>query len=129
MPSLVDVLWLMMDGCVHLLYNNSWKFHQLAVGQLLSGQPVRYRKGRRYGPFITSKITPAGSLSSSQLGGPPCWAVPLAFSLIGYKHQSLIVSQRNLAAHKVQIKQVLYVLLSDTLWDDLILSLFSCPGQ
>jgi hypothetical protein len=28
---------------------------------------------------ITYKITPAGSLSSSQPGGPPCWASPLAF--------------------------------------------------
>jgi hypothetical protein len=25
---------------------------------------------------------PAGSLSSSQLGGPPCWASPLPFGLI-----------------------------------------------
>jgi hypothetical protein len=36
-------------------------------------------KGRRYGPSITDKITPAGSLSHSQPGGPPCWASPLAF--------------------------------------------------
>jgi hypothetical protein len=27
-----------------ILYNSSLKFHQLAAGQLLSGQPVRYRK-------------------------------------------------------------------------------------
>ncbi len=39
-------------------------------------------KGRRYGPSITYKIPPAGSLSSSQPGGPPCWASPLAFGLI-----------------------------------------------
>jgi hypothetical protein len=28
-------------GCVHLLYNISWKSHQLAAGQLLHGQAVR----------------------------------------------------------------------------------------
>ncbi len=60
MPSLHDVAhggWLCT---VHLLYNSSWKFRELAAGQLLSGQPVRYGKGRRYGPSITNKITPAG---------------------------------------------------------------------
>jgi hypothetical protein len=30
----------MTDGCEHLLYNSSWKFHQLAARQPLSGQPV-----------------------------------------------------------------------------------------
>ncbi len=30
-----------------------------------------------------SKITPAGSLSSCQPGGSPCWASPLTFGLIG----------------------------------------------
>jgi hypothetical protein len=49
----------MMDGCVHLLYNSSWKSHQLAAGLLLSGQLVRYGKGRRYGSSIKYKITPA----------------------------------------------------------------------
>jgi hypothetical protein len=34
----------MTDGCVHLLYNNSCKFHQLAAGQPLSEQPVRSGK-------------------------------------------------------------------------------------
>ncbi len=34
----------MTDGCVHLLYNNSLKFHQLAAGQLLSVQPGSVRK-------------------------------------------------------------------------------------
>jgi hypothetical protein len=71
-----------------LLYNSSWKFHQLAARQLLSGQLVRYRygKGRQYGPSITYKITPAGSLTSSQQGEPPCWASPLACCLTGYYH-------------------------------------------
>ncbi len=30
-----------------------------------------------------TKSHPAGSLSSSQPGGPPCWTSPLAFGLIG----------------------------------------------
>jgi hypothetical protein len=30
----------MTDGCVHLLHNSSWKFYQLAAGQLLPGQTV-----------------------------------------------------------------------------------------
>jgi hypothetical protein len=58
-------------------------FPQLAAGQPLSGQPVLYGKGRRYGPSLTCTITPAGSLSSSQPGGPPCWTCPLTFGLIG----------------------------------------------
>ncbi len=81
MPSSHEVTH---DGWLFSLLNNSsWKFHQLAAGQLLPGQPVRYGKGRRYGPSITYKITPAGSLSSSQPGGPPCWASPLVFGLTG----------------------------------------------
>jgi hypothetical protein len=83
MPAIVTAV--MTDDCVHLLSNSSWKLLQHAAGQLLSWQPVRYGKGRRYGPFITNKIAPpAGSLSSSQPGGPPCWTSPLAFDLIGY---------------------------------------------
>ncbi len=62
---------------VYVYYIHQLKLLQLAAGQLLSGQPVRYGKGRRYGPYITYKITPDGSLSSSQPGGPPCWASPL----------------------------------------------------
>ncbi len=62
-------------------------FYQLAAGQLLSGQLVRYGIGRRYGPSITYKITPSESLSSSQPGGPPCWPRPLAFGLIGLSRQ------------------------------------------
>jgi hypothetical protein len=69
MPSFRDVAhdgWL----CTLAIYNSSLEFHQLAAGQLLSGQPVRYGKGRRYGPSITYKITPAGSLfpPASQAG-------------------------------------------------------------
>ncbi len=89
MPSLCDVAH---DGCVQVLYNSSWKFHQLAAGQLLSWQPVQYGKGRQYGPSITYKITPAGSLSSSQPGGPSCWASPLVFSLIDNHHRAPVLS-------------------------------------
>jgi hypothetical protein len=67
----------------NLPYTSSWKFHQLAAWQLLRGQPVQYRKGRRYGPSIPYKIIPVGSLSSSQPGGPLSFANPLAFGLIG----------------------------------------------
>jgi hypothetical protein len=46
----------MTDGCVHLLYNSSWKFHQLAAGQLLSGQSgtVRKRQAVRPGHHVQS---------------------------------------------------------------------------
>ncbi len=72
------------DGCLHLPYTSSWKFHQLATGQLLSGQPLRYGKGGRYGPSITFKITPTGSLfSSSQAGRRVGPALYVAFGLIG----------------------------------------------
>jgi hypothetical protein len=37
----------------------------------------------RCGPSITDKITPVGSLSSSQPGGPPCWASSLVFPSLG----------------------------------------------
>ncbi len=52
MPSLRGIAhdgWL----CTYVQYYSSWKFHQLAAGQLLSGQSVRYGKERRYGPSIT----------------------------------------------------------------------------
>jgi hypothetical protein len=80
MPSLRDVAhdgWL----CVMCTFTISWKFHQLAAGH--AGKAVWFGKGRRFGPSITYKITPAGSLSSSQPGGPPSWTSPLAFGLIG----------------------------------------------
>jgi hypothetical protein len=34
-------------------------------------------------PPLRTKSHPAGSISSSHPGGPPCWASPLAFGLIG----------------------------------------------
>jgi hypothetical protein len=51
------------------------------LGSSCHGSPVRYGKTRRRGLSSTYKITPTGSLSSSQTGGPPRWASPLAFGL------------------------------------------------
>ncbi len=83
-PCLPCETELMMEGCVHFQYNSSWKFNQLAVGHLLSGQPVQDGRGSRYGPPITYRITPFGSLSSSQPGRLSCCASPLTFGLTGY---------------------------------------------
>jgi hypothetical protein len=44
MPDIVTAV--MTDDCVHLLYNSSWKWLQHAAWQPLSGQPVRYGKGK-----------------------------------------------------------------------------------
>ncbi len=84
LPEYQIMLPSMTDGCAHLQYNSSWKFHQLAAGQLLSWQSVLYGKGMRYSPSIMYKITHDGSLSPSQPGGPSCRVSPLAFSLIEY---------------------------------------------
>ncbi len=65
------------DGWLCSVYSN-WKFHQLAGGQLLSGQPVWLRKNQAVWPVHHLQITPAGSLSSSQPGGLPCKTSPLA---------------------------------------------------
>jgi hypothetical protein len=47
------------------------------------GQAVRsVREGGMDRPS-QHKSHPAGSLSSSQPGGPPCWVISLAFGLIG----------------------------------------------
>jgi hypothetical protein len=54
----------------------------LADAQPRTGASAIVHQGRRHGPSITStKSVPAGSLSFSQQGGPPCWASPLAFGL------------------------------------------------
>jgi hypothetical protein len=66
---------------------SSWKF--------LSGQVVYYGKDRQYGLSITYKIKPAGSLFSSQPGGPPCWASPLAFGLIGRDPRRRLIIRKN----------------------------------
>ncbi len=75
MPSLRDVA---QDGwlCTFIIWkldiptSRSWAAPVTAT--------ERYGKGRRYGPSIKH----AGSLSSSQPGGPPCWTSPLFFGLI-----------------------------------------------
>ncbi len=58
MPSLHDVALGILE------YQAMPSLRDVALGELLSGQPVQYGKGRRYGPSITYKITPTGSLSS-----------------------------------------------------------------
>jgi hypothetical protein len=50
---------------------------------------IQKRQCRGYGPSNAYKITLAGSLSSSQLGGPPCWTNPVAIGLIGHGHYLL----------------------------------------
>jgi hypothetical protein len=101
----------MTDGCVHIQENSRWKFHQLAARQLLSGQLVRYGKARRYDRSITYKITrtPVGSISSSQPGGPPCWASPQAFGLIGCSPPPLPLRQPiSLLTNNNRAKMALY---------------------
>jgi hypothetical protein len=68
-----------------------------ASGNSISSQLSSSWQGNRHGAekadgttvwtSITDKITPAGSLSSSQPGGTPCWASPLAFGLIGRQRE------------------------------------------
>ncbi len=53
-----------------------------SAGSWAAPGTVRYGEDRQYSLSITYKITPAGSLSSRQPGGPPCRASPLAFGLI-----------------------------------------------
>jgi len=81
----------MTNGYVHLLYNSRWKIHQLSAGQLLLGN--RYgteRAGDTARPSRTKPHLP-GSLSSSQPGGPPCRASPLAFCLIAPGYSSISI--------------------------------------
>ncbi len=80
----------MTDGCVHSLKNSSWKCHQIAAGQLLLGQPVRKRQAVR--PVHHVQNHTGRVLSSSQPGGPPCWASHLAFGIIGHAASPLNVS-------------------------------------
>ncbi len=76
----------MTDDCVHLLHNSTWKFHQLAARKLLSGKPVRYGKGRRYGPTITR--------TKSHLPGhsPPASHSGYRFRPALYPSASLVIS-------------------------------------
>ncbi len=77
------VTQLMRDGCVHLLYNCSWKFLQRAAGKLLSEQPVLYGKVREYGTSMTYKShQPGHSPPASQAGSH------LAYRIIGYDNMT-----------------------------------------
>ncbi len=49
-----------------------------SISSSCQGNRSGTEKASRYDPSITYIITPAGSLS----GGPPFWAIPLAFGLI-----------------------------------------------
>jgi hypothetical protein len=72
LPSLRDVAH---GGvfCVHLV-----------IDQPQTGASGVVRQGRRHGPSIMCQNHPLlGHSSSSQPGGPPCWASPLAFGLLG----------------------------------------------
>jgi hypothetical protein len=53
----------MSGGCVHLLYNSSWKFQHLAARQLLAGTTVTVRKRQAVRPVhyvqnYASRVTP-----------------------------------------------------------------------
>jgi hypothetical protein len=84
--------------------SSSWIFRQLAAGQLLSGQPVRYKNSWR-----VTLLQPAGR--AAVLGQPsslhPHW--------VQTPESNSVSEKSTVAAHKVQIQQVLYVLLSHTL--------------
>jgi hypothetical protein len=75
--------------CVHLLFNSSWEFHQLAAGQLLSGQPVRYVKGRcgTARPSRTKSHLPGHSPPTAVSGQPsslrPHWVCLLSAEVRG----------------------------------------------
>ncbi len=62
----------MTDGCVHLLNNSSWKFHQLADGQLPSGQPLHVYGAEKAGSTArlshTKSHLPGHSTPASQAG-------------------------------------------------------------
>jgi hypothetical protein len=82
MPSLRDEAhdgWLCTSALkqqLEIASARSWEAPVRATGTVL--------KRLTDGPSITYELTPVWSLSSSQPGGPPCWASPLAFGLIGF---------------------------------------------
>ncbi len=60
--------------------------------QLLSGQQVRYGKGRRYGPSIKYKITIAASLLLQPARRAAVLAQPSSFGLIGHPESLTLCS-------------------------------------
>ncbi len=84
-PGHAFLAWRSSRGMVGYIY------YVTSAGNSISSQPGRsysqgpewFGKGSMLGPSITYKITPVGSLSFSQPGGPPSWTSPLAFGLIG----------------------------------------------
>ncbi len=76
-----------VPGHAFLVWNSSWRMVVYIYNITAADNSISSQQGNRYGtqnqgagPSITYKITPAGSLSSSQQGGPSCWASPLASS-------------------------------------------------
>ncbi len=101
---------------IHFLFKSSWKFYQLAAGQLLSGQPVRYGKGRWYVPSITYKITPAGPVPGHS---PPASQAGRPVGLVLYKNVSYIqwalklwAAHQNFADFKNEISADTYNILN-----------------
>jgi hypothetical protein len=97
MPSLSDATH---DGWLcTFIYNRSWTFYHLAAGQLLSGQPVRYGKGNRYGTEKAGGTARPSRRESHLLGhSPPAsqagrrvGPASIAFGLI-VKNARLVVS-------------------------------------
>ncbi len=62
----------------------------------------------------------AGSLSSSQPGGPPCWTSPLAFGLTGqnylYIHQSYCKNCRIFPCMKIHIMVCMVIIILLNWW-------------
>jgi hypothetical protein len=66
------------DGwlCTFIIYNSSW------AAPVRTSGTVEKRQAERPIHHVQNSRAPAGILSSSQPGGPPCWIRPLAFDLI-----------------------------------------------
>ncbi len=81
-PSLCEVAH---DGYTVYIYNITAEGNSISSHLGISCQGNQYGTKKADVTVIKDKITPAGSLSSSQPGGPPCWFSPLAFGLIDRK--------------------------------------------
>ncbi len=68
----------MTDGCVHLLFNSSWKFHQLAAGQLQGNRYGKEKVGDTARPPRTKSHLPGHSPPASKAGrrvGPALYSL------------------------------------------------------